>query len=135
MKLGPLPVVVLSLALVSSGCIFTLGAQEASAPSKAETDRCVRWMNAMGPGHSPDLADFCLGIQRRGVGGWWSLWKCGDPAEQLPGTAPGYCTSSGQITEHEAWAAGFSGMSRDGHEFLDEVSDTTKDSRDRKSVV
>ena len=61
------------------------------------------------------------------AGGWYSMRKCGHPAEQLTGATPRYCTSSGRLTAHEASAAGFSTATTDGHELLDQTSDTAKD--------
>ncbi|HEY1964883.1 MAG TPA: hypothetical protein VGG59_08130 [Acidobacteriaceae bacterium] len=75
-----------------------------------------------------DPTDFCSGIKKDGSSdGWYSVWKCGRPAEQPTGATPRYCASSGQLTAGDAWAAGFSTATTDGRELLDGRSDTTKD--------
>ncbi len=130
MKLRFVQVLALSLAFANSGCPSTLRAQEASVAPDTETDRCVRWMKATVSGETTSIlnpADFCSGVKKGNVGGWYSIRKCGDPTAQLTNTAPRYCSSSGQITGDEAWAAGFSSSSIDGRELLDEVPNTTRD--------
>jgi hypothetical protein len=88
----------------------------------------VQWMKATVPGISTlDPSDFCSGVKRGSTGGWYSIWKCGQSAKQLTGTLPRYCTSPGQLTAHEAWAAGFSATTTDGRELLDGTSDATKE--------
>jgi hypothetical protein len=132
MKLSPMTVLIFSLAFAGSGDFFHLRAQDASAAPRTdtETERCVHWMKATVPGISMlDPADFCLGVKKDGVpDAWYSLWKCGQAAEQLTSTARRYCASSGQLTASEAWAAGFSSTTRDWREFLDGTSDGAKDS-------
>jgi len=129
MRLRSLTVLALSLAFASYGSL-TLRAQDASVASRAEIDNCVRWMKATvseGATRTLDPTDFCSGIKRGNTDGWYSMWKCGHPAEQLTGATPMYCTSSGQLTAHEAWAAGFSTATTDGRELLDGTSEITKD--------
>jgi hypothetical protein len=129
MKLRSVTVLAFSLAFASCGSL-TLRAQDASVASQTAIDTCVRWMKATVSGEvtrTLDPTDFCSGIQRGSTGGWYSMRKCGHPAEQLSGATPRYCTSSGQLTAHEAWAAGFSTASTDGHELLDGTSDAAKD--------
>jgi hypothetical protein len=77
---------------------------------------------------SLDPTDFCAGVKRGNLGGWYSIFKCGQSEQRLSGTAVRYCTSSGQISTSESWAAGFRSTSRDGHELLDETYKATKDS-------
>jgi hypothetical protein len=123
-------VLALSLAFASSGSLFTLRAQDVSAPPGNATDSCVRWMKATVSGEvtrTLDPTDFCSGIKRGNIDIWYSVRKCGQSAEQLTGTTPRYCTSSGQLTAREAWAAGFSTTTTDGSELLNATSDTTKD--------
>lgn len=130
MRLHSVTAVTLSLAFASYGGL-TLRAQDASVASRAAIDSCVQWMKATvsgGVAGPLDPTEFCSGIKRGNIGGWYSMWKCGHPTEQLNGGTPGYCTSSGQLTAHEAWAAGFStATTPDGHELLEETSDTAKD--------
>jgi hypothetical protein len=129
MKLGFQSILNLSLALVSSGSTFTLRSQEVSVAPKTETAGCVRWMKETVPVFSGlDPADFCAGVERGNFGGWYSVFKCGQPEQHLTGTPVGYCASSGEISASEAWAAGFYSTTRDGHELLDETSVATKDS-------
>jgi hypothetical protein len=127
MRLAFPPLLSFALALVSCGSISTVRAQEASVASKTEIARCVRWMKEtvqIKPGGALDPAEFCAGVQRNGLGGWYSIFKCG----QLTKTPVRYCASSGQIGPGEAWAAGFRSTTTDGHELLDEASEATKDS-------
>ena len=129
MRLRFVTVVTLSFAFASCGSL-TLRAQDASVASRTEIDSCVRWMKATVSGgvtRTLDPADFCSGIKRGSTGGWYSIRECGQSAEQLTGTPPKYCTSSGQLTSREAWAAGFSATTTDGRELLDGTSDTTKE--------
>lgn len=130
MKLHSVTVLALSLAFASFGSLFILRAQDVSAPPGNATDSCVRWMKATVPApvlSTLDPVDFCSGIKAGSTDAWYSVWKCGQSAEQLTGTTPRYCTSSGQLTAREAWAAGFSTTATDGSELLDGTSDTTKD--------
>jgi hypothetical protein len=129
MRLHSLTVLAFSLAFASYGSL-ALRAQDASVASGTEIDGCVRWMKATVSGgvtRTLDPIDFCSGIKRGSTNGWYSLRRCGRPAEQLTGTMPRYCTSSGQLTAREAWAAGFSSATTDGRELLDGTSGTTKD--------
>jgi hypothetical protein len=129
MKLGSVTVLTLSFAFASCGSL-TLRAQDASVASRTEIDGCVRWMKATVSGavtRTLDPTEFCSGIKRGSADGWYSEGECGGPAEPLNGATPRYCTSSGQLTAHEAWAAGFSSATTDGHELLDGTSDTTKE--------
>jgi hypothetical protein len=127
MRLCPATVLTLCLAFVSSGSLFALSGRDASVPPGTDTAQCMRWMKATVPGKVPlDPADFCSGLKRGSTDGWYSIWKCGHPAEQLTGATPRYCTSSGQFTTREAWAAGFSTTTTDGRELLYGTSDTTK---------
>ena len=127
MKLRSVTVLALSLAFASCGSL-SLRAQDASVAPGTDIDSCMRWMKATVPAISTlDPADFCSGIKRGNTDGWYSLQKCGSPAEQLSGSALRYCTSSGQLTTREAWAAGFSSATTDGRELLGETSDTTQD--------
>jgi hypothetical protein len=129
MRLRSVTAVALSLAFASYGSL-TLRAQEASVASGTEIDSCVRWMKATvseGATRTLDPTDFCSGIKRGNTDGWYSMWKCGHLAEPPNGATPRYCTSSGQLTAREAWAAGFSTATTDGRELLDQTSDTAKD--------
>src|ERR1700733_13283902 len=129
MRLRSVAVLALSFAFASCGSL-TLRAQDASVAPRTEIDGCVRWMKATVSGgvtRTLDPTDFCSGIKRGNTGGWYSIRGCGLPAEQLTGATPRYCTSSGQLTAREAWAAGFSTATIDGRELLDGTSDTTKD--------
>jgi hypothetical protein len=129
MRLRSVTVLAFSFAFANCGSL-TLRGQDASVASQTAIDSCVRWMKATvseGVARTLDPTDFCSGIKRGSTGGWYSMWKCGHPAEQLSGATPRYCTSSGQLTAREAWAAGFSTATTDGHELLEETSDTTKD--------
>ena len=117
MKLSSVIVLTLSLAFEIFGASSSLRAQEASVPSSSEVEQCVKWMKATVPGlrtlddadlRRLDPAHFCSGIQEGGLGGWGAVFQCGQPAEQLSGTAPRYCASSGEIDAGHAWAAGFS---------------------------
>jgi hypothetical protein len=130
MKLASATALTLSFAFASSVSLLTLRAQDASVAPGTGIDGCVRWMKAtVSGGVTRTLVptDFCSGIKRGSTGGWYSVRKCGLPAEPLSGATPRYCTSSGQLTAHEAWAAGFSTATTDGHELLDETSKITKD--------
>ncbi len=130
MKPGSVTLLILSLAFASSGSLFTLRAQNASVASKTEIDRCVKWMKAtVSEELTRDLApaDFCSGVRNGNTDAWWSVRKCGSPTEQLAGTAPHYCTSSGWITEREAWAAGYNSTIIAEREFLDVTSDAAPD--------
>jgi hypothetical protein len=129
MKLRSVIAVALSFAIVSCGSL-TLRAQDASAAPGTAIDSCIRWMKATVPEgmtRTVDPTDFCSGIKEGSADGWYSMWKCGLPAEQVTGATPRYCTSSGQLTAREAWAAGFSTATTDGHELLDGRSNITKD--------
>ena len=130
MRLRSVTVVALSLAFASCGSL-TLRAQDASVASHTAIDSCVQWMKATvseGVAGPLDPTEFCSGIKRGNIGGWYSMWKCGHPTGSLNDATPGYCTSSGQLTAHEAWAAGFStATTPDGHELLEETTDTAKD--------
>jgi hypothetical protein len=131
MKLALQPILSLALALVSSGSIARLHAQQASVGPESEIAHCVRWMNTtvpMKPFGSLDAAEFCAGVQRNGLGGWWSIFECGPSEQQLTGTTARYCVSSGHIDANETWAAGFRSMTRDGHELLNESPEAKKDS-------
>jgi hypothetical protein len=129
MRLLSSPVLALSLAFAGCGCISTLRAQEASVASKAEIDSCVKWMKATVPNvHSLDFVDFCSGVKKGSLSSWNSLVACGQATEQPAGTAARYCTSSGQITEHEAWGAGFSSTTN-GRELLFGDAEASKDSQ------
>jgi hypothetical protein len=125
MNMGSVTVMTLSLLFAGS----SLRAQGPTAAPDTETQRCVNWMKATVPGISTlDPSDFCAGIKKDGSpDGWWSIWKCGQPTQQLPGATPRYCTSSGQFFRGEAWAAGFSSTTRDGRDFFDGDSDGAKD--------
>jgi hypothetical protein len=136
MRLHSVTVLALSLAFASCGSL-TLRAQDASVAPGTQIDRCVRWMKATVSGgvtRTLDPTDFCSGIKRGNTGGWYSIRQCGLTAEQLTGTPPRYCTSSGQFTEREAWAAGFSATTTDGRELLDGTSDTAKDLHHRAAT-
>jgi hypothetical protein len=130
MRLRSVTVVALSLAFASCGSL-TLRAQDASVASRTAIDSCVQWMKATvsaGVASPLDPTEFCSGIKRGNIGGWYSIRKCSHPTGSLNDATPGYCTSSGQLTAHEAWAAGFStATTPDGHELLEETSDIAKD--------
>lgn len=67
MKLHSVTVLALSLAFASSGSLFTLRAQDVSAPPGNATDSCVRWMKATVSGQvtrTLDPTDFCSGIKQ-----------------------------------------------------------------------
>jgi hypothetical protein len=123
-------VLALSFAFASCGSL-TLRAQDASVASRAAIDSCVQWMKAtvsVGVAGPLDPTEFCSGIKRGNIGGWYSMRKCGHSTGSLNDATPGYCTSSGQLTAHEAWAASFStATTPDGHELLDGTSDSAKD--------
>ena len=101
MKLGSMAVLTLSLAFAGSGALSSLIAQDAFVASAADVNRCVKWMRATVPAGGPDPEDFCSGVFDGNLGGWGSLYKCGQRAEQLTGTAPRYCVSSGEISAGE----------------------------------
>jgi len=133
-KLYPLTTLILALAFAGSGA----GAQDASVNPDIETERCVNWIKATVPNlRTPDDADlrrldpvdFCSGVKSGSIGGWFAVFKCGASPLLLTGTAPKYCTSSGQITAHEAWAAGFSSATKYGSDFLAGASDSAQDSQ------
>jgi len=104
----------------------TLVAQDDSSAAAAETEQCVQWMKATVPESSTkelDPADFCSGISNGHTGGWGAIQVCGQPAEADAGKpATNYCTSSGSITQYEAWAAGFISTTGDGRELLNGTS-------------
>jgi hypothetical protein len=129
MKMWSVTVMTFSLVFASSGASSKLRAQDASVAPDPVTQRCVNWMKATVPGSSTLApADFCAGVKKDGSpDGWWSVWKCGQPTQQLPGAAPRYCASSGQFFRGEAWAAGFTSTTRDGRDFFDGESDGGKD--------
>jgi hypothetical protein len=122
----------LSLVFAGSGAFSRLRAQDAAVTPAAETQHCVNWIKATVPiadMHGPDPADFCSGIQDGTLGGWSATSKCGASPAVLTGTVPKYCASWGEIRGHEAWAAGFSSTTKDGHELLDGASDSAKDAQ------
>jgi hypothetical protein len=133
MKLSSVTVLTLSLAFVSS----SLRAQDASGTSiSAEVAQCVKWVQATVPDLRPpndgdlrklDAAHFCSGIEEGGLNGWWSIFQCGNPAEQLPGMAPRYCASSGEIYAGHTWAAGFRSTTKRGSDLLNESSGAASD--------
>jgi hypothetical protein len=119
MKFGSVTVLTLSLAFAVAFISSNLGAQDVSVARGSDTERCVHWMKTSVPGITMlDPVDFCSGVKRAGSpDGWGSVWKCGQPADN--GTAPKYCTSSGQFFRGEAWAAGVNSATRDGREFFE----------------
>lgn len=134
MKLDSVTILTLALAFAGSGA----RAQDASVNLDTQTQRCVNWIKATVPNlRTPDDADlrkldpvdFCSGVQSGSISGWFAVFKCGASPVLLTGTAPKYCTSSGQITAHEAWAAGFSSATKDGSDFLAGSSDSAQDSQ------
>jgi hypothetical protein len=139
MKLSSVTVLTLSLAFVSSRPSSSLRAQEASAASiSEEAAQCVKWMQATVPGLRPandgdlrklDATHFCSDIEEGGVNGWWAVFQCGQPAEQLSGVTPRYCTSSGEIYAGHAWAAGFRSTTKRGSDLLGGNSGSTSDSQ------
>jgi hypothetical protein len=129
MKLGSVQVLILSLAMTTPICTTTLHAQDAQTSANPEIDRCVKWMSAtVSPAVTDGLKpiDFCSGIKSNTISAWDST-SCGDPAQ--PSKSPRYCASSGQLTEKEAWTAGFSGPSLDGRELLNPTPATSKDTQ------
>jgi hypothetical protein len=133
-KLYSLTILTLALTFAGSGA----SAQDASVNPDTETQRCVNWIKATVPDlRTPDDADlrkldpvdFCSGVQSGSIGGWYSIFNCGASPVAIAGSAPGYCTSSGQITAHEAWGAGFSSATRDGSDFLAGASGSAQDSQ------
>jgi hypothetical protein len=139
MKMSSVTVLTLSLAFISSGASSSLRAQDASATSISdEVAQCVKWMQATVPYlrppndgdlHKLDPAHFCSGIEEGGLNGWGAVFQCGQPAEQLSGTAPRYCTSSGEIYAGHAWAAGFRSTTKRGSDLLDGRSGAASDSQ------
>jgi hypothetical protein len=129
MKMWSVTFMTLSLVFAISGASSGLRAEDASVAPDTEMKRCVNWMKATVPGTSTLApSDFCAGVKKDGSpDGWYSIWKCGQPTQQLPGATPRYCTSSGQITAGEAWAAGFSSTTKDGRDFFDADSEGAKD--------
>jgi hypothetical protein len=136
MKLDSLTILTLALAFAGAGPLSSLRAQDASIA--ADRQRCVNWMKTTVPDlRTPDDADlrkidptdFCSGVQSGSVGGWAAVFKCGALPVPLTGTAPRYCTSSGQINAVEAWAAGFSSAAKDGSDFLNGASDVAEKSQ------
>ncbi len=136
MKLSSVIVLTLSLAFEIFGASSSLRAQEASVPSSSEVEQCVKWMKATVPGlrtlddadlRRVDPAHFCSGIQEGGLGGWGAVFQCGQPAEQLSGTAPRYCASYGEIDAGHAWTAGFSSRTKYGSDLLDRNSGAASD--------
>lgn len=128
----PVTVMTLSLVLVGSGAFSGLRAQDAAVTPGTDTQRCVNWMKATVPVadlRGPDPADFCSGIQNGNLGAWIATSKCGASPALLTGTAPKYCASWGEISAHEAWAAGFSSTTKDGRELLEGASDSAKDTQ------
>jgi hypothetical protein len=138
MKLSSVTVLTLSLAFVTSGASSSLRAQDASTSISDEAARCVKWMQATVPDLRPpndgdlrklDPAHFCSGIEEGGLNGWGAVFQCGQPAEQVSGTAPRYCTSSGEIYAGHAWAAGFRSTTKRGSDLLDGNSGAASDSQ------
>jgi len=139
MKLSSVTVLTLSLAFVSSGASSSLRAQDASATSiSEEVAQCVKWIQTTVPDLRPpndgdlqklDPTHFCPGIEEGGLNGWGAVFKCGQPTEHLPGVAPRYCTSSGEIYAGHAWAAGFRSPTKRGSDLLDGNSSATSDSQ------
>jgi hypothetical protein len=138
MKLDSVTILALSLAFAGSGAFSILWAEDASVNPDTETQLCVNWMKATVPGlrmpedadlRRLDPVDFCSGVKSGSAGGWFAVFKCGASSELLTRTAPKYCTSSGQITAHEAWAAGFSSTTKYGSDFLAGAADSAQDSQ------
>ena len=129
MSWGSVTVLTLSLAFAGSGAFSSLTAQDASVASASDVNQCVKWMKATVSARLPDPTDFCSGVFDGHLGGWWSIFKCGHPTQRRTGTAPRYCTSSGQISAGEAWAAGFSSATRGGSDLLGGASDAAKGSQ------
>ncbi len=126
----PVTVMTLSLVLAGSGAFSGLRARDAAVTPGKDTQRCVNWMKATVPVadlRGLDAADFCSGIQNGNLGGWNSTSKCGASPALLTVMAPKYCASWGEISAHEAWAAGFSSTTKDGRELLEGVSDSAMD--------
>jgi hypothetical protein len=133
MKLSSVTVLTLSLAFVGS----SLRAQDASGTSSsAEVAQCVKWVQATVPDLRPpndgdlrklDAAHFCSGIEEGGLNGWKAVFKCGQPAEQIPGMAPRYCASSGEIYAGHTWAAGFRSTTKRGSDLLNGSSGAASD--------
>jgi hypothetical protein len=134
MLVRSLKVLTLLIAFVSCATPLTLRAQETSSTPSTLVDRCVQWLKATVPSgvqNHIDPADFCPGL-KRAADGWYSVQKCGDQTQTLPGTASTYCASSGRITGSEAWAVGFSSKSSDGGDFL--VADPAKTALSRQNA-
>jgi hypothetical protein len=132
MKIWPVTVMTLSLAFAGSGAFSHLRAQDAAVTPDTNKQRCVNWMKATVPVADLgglDAADFCSGIENGNLGGWSATGKCGASPALLTGTAPKYCASWGEISAHEAWAAGFSSTTKDGRELLEGASDSAKDAQ------
>jgi hypothetical protein len=125
MKLGSVTVLTLSLVFAFS----SVAAQDASVASASDVNQCVKWMKATVSARVPDPTEFCSGIWDGHLGGWDSVFKCGEPTQQLTETAPRYCASSGQISAGEAWAAGLSSATKHGSDLLGETSDAAQDSQ------
>ena len=138
MKLSSAALLTLCLVFVTSGTSSSLRAQDASATSISdEAAQCEKWMQATVPGlrlandgdlRKLDPTHFCSGIEEGGVNGWWAVFQCGQPAEQLSGMAPRYCTSSGEIYAGHARAAGFRSTTKRGSDLLDGSSGAASDS-------
>ena len=122
MLVRSLKVLTLLIAFVSCTTSLTLRAQETSSTPSTMVDRCVQWMKATvssGVQNRIDPVDFCSGLKRAAAAdGWWSVQKCGDQTQTLPGTASTYCASIGHISGSEAWAVGFGSKSSDGGDYL-----------------
>ena len=114
MKLGSATVLTLSLVFAFS----SLAAQDASVASASDVNQCVRWMKATVSARVPDPTEFCSGIWDGQLGGWYSVFECGEPTQQPTGRAPRYCASSGQISAGEAWGAGFRSATKYGSELF-----------------
>ena len=125
MKLGSVTVLSLSLIFAFS----SLAAQDASVASASDVNQCVKWMKATVSARVPDPTEFCSGIWDGHLGGWDSVFKCGEPTQQPTGRAPRYCASSGQISAGEAWVAGFRSATRYGSDLFGGTPDAAKDSQ------
>ena len=129
MKLGSVTVLTLSLAFAGSGAFTSLTAQDASVASASDVGQCVKWMKATVSAGLLEPTEFCSGIWDGHLGGWDSVFKCGQPTQQPTAAAPRYCTSSGQISAGEAWAAGFRSATRDGSDLIGATSAAAGDSQ------
>jgi hypothetical protein len=125
MKLGSVTALTLSLVFAFS----SLAAQDASVASASDVNQCVKWMKATVSARVPDPTEFCSGIWDGHLGGWDSVFKCGEPTQQPTGRAPRYCASSGQISAGEAWVAGFRSPTRHGSDLFGGTPDAAKDSQ------